>query len=122
MSTQDYADYILDLLEPLGNIKVRKMFGGFGFYKDTVFFALIATNVLYFKVGDNNRSFYEARGSKPFCYERENGKTVSMSYWEVPIDVLEDRDILTEWVYQAVIAARLTKKPTKKKTTKNQVL
>ena len=116
MKNNHYASYILDLLEPLGNIKARKMFGGFGIYKDGVFFALIADNILYFKVDNNNRSLYESMGSKPFSYEGKNKKIVTMSYWEVPVDILENSTKLAQWVQQAVKAASLAKKSVKKKS------
>lgn len=114
MKNNHYADYILDLLQPIGNIMARKMFGGFGIYKDNIFFALIINNILYFKVDENNRSLYEAHDSEPFSYEGKNKKIITMSYWEVPINVLEDDTKLKQWVQQAVNAAILAKKPAKK--------
>lgn len=110
MASSDYTNYILDLLLPLGNIKARKMFGGFGIYKNGIFFALVANNILYFKVDDENKTNYAQYGSKPFSYINKNNKLVSMSYWEVPIDILENRDKLEEWVDNAVQAAKRAKK------------
>lgn len=110
MIRDNYAHYILDLLLPLGNIKARKMFGGFGIYQNGIFFALIANNILYFKVDDANQSDYESFGSKPFSYTNKNDKLVSMSYWEVPINILENQDRLEEWVNNAVQAAKRAKK------------
>ena len=49
MIYNNYTSYILDLLLPLGGIKVRRMFGGFGIYKNGIFLALIANNILYLK-------------------------------------------------------------------------
>lgn len=112
----NYASYILDLLEPLGNIRSRKMFGGFGIYKNDIFFALIIDDTVYFKVDDGNRSKYEFCDSKPFSYEGKNGKMISMSYWEVPIDILENSSKLTQWVEEAIKAAIKAKKPVKKKS------
>lgn len=110
MAVSGYANYILDLLLPLGNMKARKMFGGFGIYKNGIFFALIINNILYFKVDDTNQSDYESFGSKPFTYTNKNEKLVSMSYWEVPIDILENHDAIAKWVEKAVQAAQLAKK------------
>ncbi len=119
MKNNHYVDYILDLLEPIGNMKVRKMFGGFGIYKDTIFFALIINDILYFKVGENNRSLYESHDSEPFFYEGKNKKIVTMSYWEVPINVLENSIKLAQWVQQAVEAASLAKRSAQKKSCAN---
>ena len=114
MKNNRYVDYVLDILAPLGSIKARAMFGGHGIYKDGIFFALIADDVLYFKVDDHNRLAYQEHGSKPFTYEGKNGKAVTMSYWEVPVDVLEDYNKLEEWVAEALATARRSKKPGKK--------
>jgi DNA transformation protein len=116
MKNNDYACYVLDLLEPLGNIKSRKMFGGFGIYKGGIFFALIIDNILYFKVDESNRLQYESLDSKPFSYEGKNKKMITLSYWEVPIDILENNSKLAQWVEQAVKAAIKAKKPVKKKS------
>ncbi len=115
MPHNQYIDYVLDLLSPLGNIKARKMFGGYGIYKDNIFFALIIDNILYFKVGADNQYRYESYGSKPFSYEGKNKKMVTMSYWELPMDILEDNTKLAQWVQQAVEDAIKAKKPTEKK-------
>jgi DNA transformation protein len=105
MSSSGFVDYVLDILLPLGNVKARKMFGGYGITKDGISFALIVEDILYFKVGDSNRADYEESGSQPFSYESKNGKRVAMSYWEVPVDVLENHAKLAVWVEKAVEAA-----------------
>ncbi|MBS1988240.1 TfoX/Sxy family protein [Candidatus Dependentiae bacterium] len=110
MAVNGYANYILDLLLPLGNMRARKMFGGFGIYKNGIFFALIINNILYFKVDAANQSDYESFDSKPFTYTNKNDKLVSMSYWEVPIDILENQNKLEQWVEKAVQAAQRAKK------------
>jgi DNA transformation protein and related proteins len=117
MNNNRYIDYVLDTLFSLqlGNMKSRKMFGGYGIYQDGIFFALIANNILYFKVGDSNRLMYESHGSKPFSYAGKNNTIIVMSYWEVPADILESHNKLIEWVKKAVEAARQAKKSLKPK-------
>ena len=60
-------------------------------------------DTLYFKVGDANRADYTARGCKAF---QPTPGEVSMSYFEVPADVLEDADALRGWATTAVSVAR----------------
>jgi len=122
MIKNNYIDYVLDTLFSLelGNMKSRKMFGGYGIYHDGTFFALIANNILYFKVDESNRSLYESHGSRPFTYEGKNKNTVVMSYWEVPVDILENRTKLTQWVQKSVQIARQTKQQKKPKKTKTK--
>ncbi|MBL8642545.1 MAG: TfoX/Sxy family protein [Rhodospirillaceae bacterium] len=100
MPDATFKDYVLDQLRDFGGVGARAMFGGFGVYKAGVMFGLIAMDELYFKVDDSNRPDYEARKCQPFVYESKT-KSISMSYWRVPDDVLENPDDLKEWAMKA---------------------
>jgi DNA transformation protein len=79
------------------------MFGGVGLYADGTFFALIDDDVVYFKVGELNRADFEAAGARAF---RPYGDgSASMSYYELPVDVLEDVDALRIWTATSVAVA-----------------
>jgi DNA transformation protein len=69
-----------------------------------------ASDVLYFKVGDANRADYETRGMRQFR-PFDDKPYLSMSYYEVPADVLEDPDQCVHWVQRAVAVAVASKKP-----------
>jgi DNA transformation protein len=84
------------------------MFGGAGLYFEDLFFGIIADDVLYFKVDDSNRADYEAEGMGPF--KPFPDKIEVMQYYEVPIDVLENKNTLREWAEKAVIVAELKAK------------
>jgi DNA transformation protein len=92
------------------------MFGGVGLYADEVFFGIIAADTLYFKVDDTNRRDFELAASHAF--KPYDDKPLTMPYYNVPADVLEDRDTLARWAARAVaIAVRSkTKKPAKSPT------
>jgi DNA transformation protein and related proteins len=105
MNTSEYVDYILDLLSPRGNIRARKMFSGYGVYKDNTFFALIIKDTIYFKISDSDRSTYESFGSQPLSFTKKNGKLITMSYWQVPMDILENQNKLTPLVERSLRAA-----------------
>jgi len=96
MNTEEYRDYVLDILAPFGEIVCRRLFGGHSLYKNGIIFAFIADDILYFKVGDSNRRDYEENGSEPFVFEAR-GKKISLSYWQVPLDVIEDGGELMKW-------------------------
>ena len=98
--SDEYLTYVLDQLACVGCVESRRMFGGAGIYFDGLFFALIADDVLYFKVGDSNRSDYEAAGMEAFRPFAD--KPNVMSYYEVPIEVLENKDRLHEWAQKAL--------------------
>lgn len=114
MNTQEYRDYVVDLLAPFGDVTCRAMFGGHSLYRSGVIFAIIADDVLYFKVDDSNRPDFEAMGSEPFSYEAR-GKRVSMSYWQVPLAVMEDGIELTQWAQKAYGVGLRTKTRKNKK-------
>jgi DNA transformation protein len=101
--SEQYLDYVVDQLACIGPIAAKKMFGGVGLYHDGLFFGLIAVDVLYFKVDDENRGLYESAGAKPF--QPYGDDSYSMSYYEVPADVLEDTDQLRAWARGSVAAA-----------------
>ena len=98
----EYLDYVVDQLACVGEINAKRMFGGVGLYYDGLFFAVIASDVLYFKVDDENRPMFEAAGVKPFQPYEEG---YSMSYYEVPVDVLENTDDLRKWALGSIAAA-----------------
>lgn len=115
MASREYCDYVLDLLTHVDGVSSRAMFGGFGLYKGGVMFALIADDVLYYKVGPDNQSDYEGAGSEPFTYSGKT-KPIQMSYWQVPEDVLEDSDDLRDWTLKAYdVALKADAKKKKKK-------
>jgi len=104
-------------LAPLGNVTVRRMFGGAGVYCDGLMFGLIARDTLYFKADDGNRAAYEADGMEPFTYEGRN-KPIQMSYWRVPERLFDEPDEMVEWARAALAAARrsgASKKPGKRR-------
>ena len=101
----EFRDHVLDLLSPLGAVAARRMFGGDGLFLDDTMFCLIADDVLYMKVDEVNRGDFEAAGMPPFEYER-GGKTVALSYFEVPLDAMDDSDQLVAWARLAWEAAR----------------
>ena len=101
----EFRDHVLDLLSPLGAVTARRMFGGGGLFLDDTMFCLIADDVLYMKADELNRGNFEAVGMPPFDYER-GGKTVALSYFEVPPDVMEEPDQMLAWARLAWEAAR----------------
>jgi len=100
MPTQDsdFLYFVLDQLQGLRGLQPRAMFGAHGIYLDGVFFAIVSGGRLYFKTSPETRERYIARGSDPF---RPNEKQALKSYYEVPIDVLEDHDELASWAIEA---------------------
>jgi DNA transformation protein len=108
-----YVEYVLEQIARTGRVTSRRMFGGVGIYSDGQFFGLIADDALYLKVGDETRPEYEARGMTPFR-PYEDRPEVSMSYYTVPVDILDDAEELVTWARRAVAIAAASPKPKKR--------
>jgi DNA transformation protein len=119
-----YVEYTLELLEPLGPVQARAMFGGWGLYQGGRMFGLIAEDRLYLKTDDTTRPTFEAAGGEPFIYDSgKGGKPVTMSYWTPPPDAADDAHALLPWARRAVEAALRAaqkKKPAAKKSAAKQ--
>ena len=102
--SQEYLEYILEQLDRFGGVTAKRMFSGFGLYQHDVFFGLLFSDTLYFKVNDTNRPEYESRGMRRF-QPYQDKPHLSFTYYEVPAEVLEDREELTAWARRSVEAA-----------------
>ena len=109
--TDDFCDYVVDLLAPLGAARYRAMFGGYAIYLDDRIVAIVDDGRLFLRADEVNRGDYEARGIPPFCPDPE--KMGTMPYYEVPADVFESEDFLA-WAERSRDAA-LRKQAAKEK-------
>jgi DNA transformation protein and related proteins len=119
-----FHEYIMkEVFAGIEGLSSRAMFGGFGIYKQSlrpfdkssdlkhgVFFALISGGELFFKVDESNRADYEKYDSKPFIYTGHKGKYVTLSYWQLPEEIMENGDELIKWIDKSVEASIKSKK------------
>lgn len=101
----EWRDYVLEQLSGLRGVTARSMFGGAGLYHGGMIFGLIDNDQLFFKVDDTTRPMYQERGAKPWDPAPGHYQP-SMGYFEVPADVLEDRDMLVQWAREATLVAQ----------------
>jgi len=106
--SEEYLGFVVDQLTLAGRISHRRMFGGVGIYVDGTICALISDDVLYLKVGENNRADFESVGCGPF--RPGGGDGYAMNYYEVPAEVLEDAEELALWTHKAMAAGQGKKK------------
>ncbi len=98
LKNDSFKDFVLDQLGDLSGVSCRSMFGGYGLYRSDVFFGIIHKGRLYFKTDEESREMYRTHGMKPF----RPGATMTLkTYYEVPIDVMEDAEQLTDWAGRA---------------------
>jgi DNA transformation protein and related proteins len=106
----DFLAYVVEQLAALGGVSSRRMFGGAGLYSDERFFGLIMDDVLYLRVDDSNRADYSSRGMEQFRPYADRPH-LSMNYYEVPADVLEDAAALVSWARRSVTVAMKAPQP-----------
>lgn len=87
-----------DLFADLGDIRIRRMFGGAGIYRGEVMFGLIAEGEIYLKACPDAEADFRNAGSEPFRYMAKNrAKPVELGYWRLPDDALDDPDAALAW-------------------------
>jgi DNA transformation protein len=91
-----FREFVEGQLDP--DTAFRAMFGGCGLYRGETFFGILYKGRLYFKTGPRTRAKYVEKGMKPF---KPNARQTLKSYYEVPVEVLEDRDSLRAWAREA---------------------
>ena len=108
-----FRAYLLEQLGAVRPLTTRPMFGGLTFFAEGRAFALVADEVLYFKVDATNRPDFEAAGMGPFLPFGDPEKP--MQYYELPAEVLEDPDLLAVWMARAIAVAGRAKPKAKRK-------
>lgn len=105
--------HITEQLAPIGSITGRAMFGGYGFWHDGQMFALLdSQSTLYFKVNDSNRAAYEAAASTQFAPPMPQRRApMTMPYYTVPIELIDDGEGLREWARAAIEVAHASPPP-----------
>jgi DNA transformation protein len=99
------AEAIREIFREAGEIRIRKMFGGQGIYRDDLMFALEAGGELYLKVDADTIDRFRALGSRVLTYSGRDGKPMTMSYWLMPESALEDPEEAAGLAHLAFAAA-----------------
>lgn len=99
-----FTDHLHEVFGAFGPIETRRMFGGQGVWHGGLMIGMVFGNTLYLKVDDQTRGHFEARGSGPFEYSRK-GKTVALSYYRAPEEMLESPAEAVAWARLAYAAA-----------------
>jgi DNA transformation protein and related proteins len=79
-------------------------------YVNNYMIGLIAADVLYLKTDAHNRHMFLEAKLEPFVFQTEQ-KTIQMSYYRAPEDLLEDWESMLPWVMSALEAAKRQEKP-----------
>ena len=90
--SQEFIDYLEDKLQDAGYIYSKRMFGGVGIYLNDVFFAIVADDILYFKVTVANEAFFEDMKMPWFRPYKDQSR--KMKYRQVPDETIESNDLI----------------------------
>jgi DNA transformation protein and related proteins len=106
---KEFVDYIIELMQSLGAIYAKAMFGGYGIFLNKLMFALVAEGTLYLKADKESEKDYINLGLGAFTYYKKE-KKFKMSYYQVPEEALEDAEKMNYWASKAYAVALKNKK------------
>lgn len=121
--SKSFEAFAVELLQGLGPIRVKRMFGGAAAYLDDRIFALLDDDAIWIKVDALNEAAFVEAGLARITYPMKDGRIMDMPYRRLPESALDDPDEAVRWARLGVEAA--LRKPDKtpkaakpKKTTK----
>ena len=95
--SQEFLEYILDMLAPVGQVTATRMFSGVLLKVDGVQLGILFSETLYFKVTDLElQQEYREKGSVQFTYTRKDKVTpvVIKNWWSVPDEAVDSGEEL----------------------------
>ncbi|HEY0505862.1 MAG TPA: TfoX/Sxy family protein [Lysobacter sp.] len=102
--SEAFIAHVHDLLDPMGKVATRAMFGGHGVYLDGVMIGVVMEDALYLKVDAETRLHFEAVGSQPYVYLGQQ-EPITMTYWSAPDEAMESARAMRPWAELARAAA-----------------
>lgn len=123
MARASFHDFVTELFAGLGQVRIKRMFGGAGGYVDDVMFLLLVNeDTIYLKVDAALKEELRAEGSGPFVWEPANGpragEKVEMGYWRLPEAAMDDPEAACVWGRKALAVAKAAAKAKPRKKTK----
>jgi DNA transformation protein len=103
-SEKEFALYVVEIMQSIGPVQYKRMFGGYGLFLKGLMFGLIADNTLYLKADKDTEHLFKNKGLEAFTYQKKD-KAVSLSYFQAPEETLEEYDAMNEWANQAYSTA-----------------
>jgi DNA transformation protein and related proteins len=104
-ASKEFVIHVRELLSSIGDFTDGVFFGGHALKHRDKQFAMIMGNTLYFRVNDQSRPEYTAKGSKPFSYLTKVRRVEVRTYFAVPDDLLDSKEDLLLWARKAIHAA-----------------
>ena len=99
----EFKNFVLDQLQGIGEFETKRMFGGLALLHQGSAFAKIKHEKVWLKVDDTNRDDFKKYEMQQYTYGKEISRT--LNFYETPIEIIEDRDKLKDWVKKSIEVA-----------------
>jgi len=120
--SDSFHEFVRELFSGLGQVTIKRMFGGAGVYAEGVMFALLADETIHIKVDSALKEELRGEGSGPFVWTPRKGpragEQLDLGYWRLPEAALDDPDAAVIWGRKALAVAKAkaaAKAPKKKR-------
>lgn len=97
--SESYKQYVEEQLELVEGFYSKNMFGGVGYFVDGKIFACIMGGVLRLKTDENSSLKFIEKGMQGYKVPNKN---MTMPYFEVPQEILENKELLKEWSLESI--------------------
>ncbi|MBU4530370.1 MAG: TfoX/Sxy family protein [Hoeflea sp.] len=104
-------ELIREMFDSLGEVTIKRMFGGKGIYHQGKILALEVDGEILLKADAESAPAFREAGARQWVYEgKARAGPVAMPYWSIPETALDEPDELAYWVRLAWEAALRAKK------------
>ncbi len=103
--SEETREHIRDLFAGLGPVEVRRMFGGAGIYLGDACFALLVDDCIWMRADEALGRAYAEAGSGQWVYEGRQRAPVTMPYWQLPDQAMDDPDEAAAWARRSLVPA-----------------
>ena len=100
----EFVEHLHEVFAEFGHIEAKRMFGGYGLYREGLMFGLVAADVLYLKADEGTVELFIGLNLPPFEYEKA-GKTMKIAYYQAPEELFDDPQVAKQWAELALGAA-----------------
>ena len=104
---EEFKNFVLDQLQGIGEFETKRMFGGLALLYQGSAFAKIKHDKVWLKVDDSNLANFKRLGMSQYTYGKDNSR--KLNFYETPIEIIEDRDKLKDWVQKSIEIATKNK-------------
>jgi len=100
---EEFKNFVLDQLQGIGEFETKRMFGGLALLHQGSAFAKIKHDKVWLKVDESNLVDFKGQGMTQYTYGKENSR--KLNFYETPIEIIEDKDKLKDWVKKSIKVA-----------------